>query len=439
MEQITYQKSIETRIVTDVLVVGGGAAGVTAAVAAARAGKRVLIVETNGAFGGVGTTGLVPAFAPFTDGERQLCAGIGGEIRAGVSRHKPIETYWTPIDAEELKLAYDRIVTGAGVQVLFFTTVVDVVATDGHIDYALLSSRTGLYAVRATVYIDCTGDGTLTALAGGKFALGDENGNVMPPTLCSLWGGLDLDAYIADKHNVNAKLNRAIEDGVFTFADRHLPGFFLKTEGYTGGNLGHIFDTDCIDEASMTHAMIWGRQSMEEYARFYREYVDGCADLRLLGTGEMLGVRESRRICCDYTLGVDDFLARADFDDEIGRYCYPVDIHIMNTDEAEMKRFEEEYRVKLRYKKGESYGIPYRSLVPVSFDNLLTAGRCMGTDRQMEASIRVMPGCFITGQAAGAAAALAVDAGGEVRRVDVTTLQRGLRESGAYLRDEIFA
>ena len=144
MKQIIYTKSVEIRMDTDVLVVGGGAAGVTAAVAAARAGKQVLLVETNGAFGGVGTTGLVPAFAPFTDGEHQLCAGIGGEIRAGVSRHKPIEAYWTPIDAEELKLAYDRIVVGAGVQVLFFTTVVDAVAVGGHIDYVLLSARRGM-------------------------------------------------------------------------------------------------------------------------------------------------------------------------------------------------------------------------------------------------------------------------------------------------------
>ena len=224
---------------------------------------------------------------------------------------------------------------------------------------------------------------------------------------------------------------------MFTFADRHLTGLFPKDTETFGGNIGHIFDTDCLDEASMTHAMMWGRKSMEEYLRFYREYVPGCDNMELVSTASLLGVRETRRIRCDYMLGVQDFLERACFDDEIGRYCYPVDIHVMNTDEEEYKRFLEEYNKSLHYEKGEAYGIPYRSLIPVSFDNVLTAGRCMGTDRQMEASIRVMPGCFITGQAAGTAAAMAVEAGGAVRSVDVKKLQKALAEDGAYLRKEL--
>ncbi|MBQ8402093.1 MAG: FAD-dependent oxidoreductase, partial [Clostridia bacterium] len=109
---------------------------------------------------------------------------------------------------------------------------------------------------------------------------------------------------------------------------------------------------------------------------------------------------------------------------------------IMNTDTDEYRRFQDEYK-NMRYEKGESYGIPYRSLVPVSFDNLLTAGRCMGTDRQMEASIRVMPGCFITGEAAGTAAALAVEQTADVRAVDTAVLQRTLAGNGAYMRAEL--
>ena len=171
--------------------------------------------------------------------------------------------------------------------------------------------------------------------------------------------------------------------------------------------------------------------------KFYREYVPGCDHIELVATAPLLGVRESRRIKCDYMLGVQDFLERACFEDEIGRYCYPVDIHVMNTDEEEYKRFLEEYNKSLHYEKGESYGIPYRSLIPVSFDNVLTAGRCMGTDRQMEASIRVMPGCYITGQAAGTAAAMACDGSGDVRHVDVKKLQKALAEDGAYLREEL--
>lgn len=430
-----YTKNLEVRDHADVLVIGGGAAGVTAAIAAARQGKKVLLVEANGALGGLGTTGMVPAFATFSDGKNMLCDGIGMEIRKQVSKAVPPETYWTPINAEELKRVYDAMVQEAGVQVLFFTTVADVIVNDRHVEGAVLTSKKGLYAVTADVFVDCSGDGTFTALAGGEFEVGDENGAVMPPTLCSLWAGVDPRKYRGV--SVQEHLEPAIADGVFTFADRHLTGLFPKESEACGGNIGHIFDTDCLDEASMTHAMMWGRRSMEEYLRFYREYVPGCDEIELVATAPMLGVRESRRIRCDYMLGVEDFLARADFEDEVGRYCYPVDIHVMNTDEAEYKRFLEEYNKSLHYEKGESYGIPYRSLIPVSFDNVLTAGRCMGTDRQMEASIRVMPGCYITGQAAGTAAAMAVSAGGNVRGVDVKELQRILLEGGAYLREEL--
>ena len=431
-----YTKNLEVRYHADVMVIGGGPAGVTAAVAAARHGKKVLLVEATGALGGLGTTGMVPAFATFSDGVNLLCGGIGMEIRKQVSKQFPPETYWTPIEAEELKRTYDAIVQEAGVQVLFFTTLADVIVSGRRVECAVLTSKRGLCAATADVFIDCSGDGMLAALAGGEFELGDENGAVMPPTVCSLWAGVDREAYKGV--SVAEQLEPAIADGVFTFADRHLTGLYPKDGKAYGGNIGHIFDTDCLDEASMTHAMMWGRKSMEEYLKFYREYVPGCDRIELVATAPLLGVRETRRIRCDYMLGVQDFLERAEFDDEIGRYCYPVDIHVMSTDEEEYKRFLEEYNKSLHYEKGESYGIPYRSLIPVSFDNVLTAGRCMGTDRQMEASIRVMPGCYITGQAAGTAAAMAVSkTDGDVRRVNVKELQKALACDGAYLREEL--
>ena len=431
-----YTKNLEVRYHADVMVIGGGPAGVTAAVAAARHGKKVLLVEATGALGGLGTTGMVPAFATFSDGVNLLCGGIGMEIRKQVSKKFPPETYWTPIEAEELKRTYDAIVQEAGVQVLFFTTLADVIVSGRRVECAVLTSKRGLCAATADVFVDCSGDGMLAALAGGEFELGDENGAVMPPTVCSLWAGVDRKAYKGV--SVAEQLEPAIADGVFTFADRHLTGLYPKDGKAYGGNIGHIFDTDCLDEASMTHAMMWGRKSMEEYLKFYREYVPGCDRIELVATAPLLGVRETRRIRCEYMLGVQDFLERAEFDDEIGRYCYPVDIHVMNTDEEEYKRFLEEYNKSLHYEKGESYGIPYRSLIPVSFDNVLTAGRCMGTDRQMEASIRVMPGCYITGQAAGTAAAMAVSkADGDVRGVNVKELQKALACDGAYLREEL--
>ena len=206
---------------------------------------------------------------------------------------------------------------------------------------------------------------------------------------------------------------------------------FLRDSGIGGGNLGHLFGMDPLDETSVTKGMLWGRLSMKEYEAYYKKYLKGFQNIRLCATAAIPGVRESRRIVCDYMLNIDDFMQRAVFDDEIGRYCYPIDIHVNDTSEEEYKRFSEEYE-NLRYAAGESYGIPYRSLIPVSLSNVLVAGRCMGTDKKMQASIRVMPGCFITGQAAGTAAAIAVDSG-DVRTVSIQELQKKLKENGAYL------
>lgn len=426
-----YQKELKQKYEADVFVAGGGPAGVSAAIAAARNGKSVFLAESQGSFGGVAAAGLVPAFAPFDDGVNVLASGIGYELRKQVSKDVPLNAYWTPIKVEEFKRTYDQMVIASGIKYSFFTTLCDVITNGDRVEGAILCAKSGMFTVKAKIYIDCTGDADLCAFGGGKYEYGDENGDVMPSTLCSLWANIDFS-----KRRVSddSRLEQAIKDGMFTKSDRHLPGVFKVNEvgGIGCGNIGHTFGTNPTDETSLTEAMTWGRKSLLEYDRYYREYLDGYENMTLVYTGNILGVRESRRVCCDYMLNVDDFVARAVFDDEIGRYCYPVDIHIMTDDPKEYERFKQEYEVKYHYKKGESYGIPYRSLIPVSFSNVLTAGRCIGTDRKMQASVRVMPGCFITGQAAGCAAALAVESE-DVRNIDTKLLQASLKKIGAYL------
>jgi len=427
-----YQKEIPQKYETDVFVAGGGAAGVTAAIAAARCGKRVFLAESTGCFGGVGTSGLVPAFAPFGDKVTLLAQGIGMEIRTQVSKDVPLEENWCPIRAEELKRTYDTMMTEAGVQFSFFTTLCDVLTCGDHIEGVVLCGKSGLFTVKAKQYIDCTGDGDLCAFGGGQFEMGDEEGDVMPATLCSLWSNIDFSR--ANPYQ-EIKLKDAVQDGIFTQPDLHLPGIqkAIEKKGIGGGNVGHVYGVNPTDELSLTQGMIQGRKIVPEYVKYYREYMkEGYEEIELISTASILGVRESRRIVCDYMLNVNDFLSRAVFEDEIGRYCYPVDIHPKNATAEEYEKFRKEYE-NLRYKPGESYGIPYRSLIASSFSNLLTAGRCMGTDRQMQASVRVMPGCFITGQAAGVAAAIACESG-ETRAVNIKELQKTLKETiHAYL------
>lgn len=423
-----YSKQLEDRYDVDVLVAGGGPAGVAAATAAARMGKSVLLVEASGCFGGMGTTGMVPLFAPFDDGVNVVAAGIGYEIRKNVSGGTPLTAYWTPINVEELKREYDRILVEAGVQVSLFTTVCDVICDGSRVQQVVLFAKSGMFAAKAKVYIDCTGDGDLCALGGGQYLIGDENHQVMPQTLCSLWA--NIGEWTEEPQN--KWISKAYAEGVLFQEDQHLPGIQSCGNGIGGGNVGHIYDTNPLDEVSVTKAMILGRRSVAEYHDYYKSYLNGYQNMALCVTANVLGVRESRRIVCDYMLNVEDFKKRAVFEDEIGRYCYPVDLHVKSTDKDAYEEFEKEYYSTLCYAKGESYGIPYRSLIPVSFDNVLVAGRCIGTDRKMQASVRVMPGCFITGQAAGVAASLSCGTE-NVRSVDVQAVQRALLALGAYL------
>lgn len=424
-----YKKSLTCKYETDVFVAGGGPSGVAAAVAAARLGKKVFLAEATGCFGGMGTSGLVPAFAPFDDGENIISGGIGYEIRERLAGSTPLRN-WTTLNIEELKREYDKIITESCIEFSFFTSVYDVVSDNGRVECVILGSKSGLFAVKAKVYIDCTGDGDLCAFAGADHELGDDDGNVMPQTLCSLWTDIE-------KEKCNEPWNKYVEqayrDGVLSNEDRHIPGFFHRNDGISSGNIGHTFGINPIDEKSLSRAMIDGRKSMLEFENYFKTYFTGYENMKLCSTASVLGVRESRRIVCDYMLNVNDFLSRAVFEDEIGRCCYPVDIHVMNTDKDEYERFREEYQEKLRYKKGESYGIPYRSLIPASLKNVLVAGRCIGTDRQMQASVRVMPCCFVTGQAAGAAAALSCESE-DVRNISVEKLQKILINLGAYIQ-----
>jgi len=200
-----------------------------------------------------------------------------------------------------------------------------------------------------------------------------------------------------------------------------------------GGNIGHTFGVDGTDEVSLTKALVWGRKSLKEYEKYYREYLKGFEKAHLVATGSLLGVRETRRITGDYVLSLDDYKRRATFEDEIGRYCYSIDLHPTrpgkDTYEQHRKEFDEEFR----YKSGESYGIPYRILTPRGLDNVLVAGRCVSSDRYVHGSIRVMPGCFITGQAAGIAAAIAAQKSLSTHKMDVKELQGRLKSFGAYL------
>lgn len=436
---IQVQRAVPVRHTVDVMVVGGGPAGMAAAVTAARQGCRVFLAEGHSCFGGMGTAGLLPLFVPFGDHQHFYADGFGRELSERlhqVDGHGPFTQYTEAAychcyRVEALKRVYDDLAVEAGIDFSFLTQTIGVEMDGDRVAYVLCTGKSGLFAVQAAVVIDCTGDGDVCAWAGAPFELGDAHGQMMPGSLCSLWTGVDWSAVNAAQQNHEAMLARAFADGVFTVEDPHLPGMYPVGRTIAGGNLVHTFDVDGTDERSLTQALLRGRRGQAEYERFYREYLTGYADLSLLITGSLPGVRESRRIMGDYVLNQADYTARAVFPDEIGRYNYWIDIHTSAPSPEEFAAHLQLRNNPLR--DGESYGIPYRSLLPRNVGNLLVAGRCISVDRAVQSSLRVMPGCFITGQAAGMAAALAVEGTLSPRAIDVPRLQRRLSAMGAYL------
>ncbi len=438
--QLTCTRTLEVRYKTDVLVAGGGPAGIASAVMCARVQRRlggsVLLLEQSGTFGGSSTLAGVPELMNFDDGRAFLARGFGEEVYRALYGTCPMDRSWPTVRPHALKRLYDDLARESGLRFLFYSRIVDVQMRDGAVTHVIVSGPDGLYAVETGFVVDCTGAGAVCVMAGCGFDYGDETGTPMPATLCSLWGGVDF----ARKGSDGANLAAALQAGMFSQYDTVLPGIkpTFPGVGVGGGNVGHCFGVRDTDAESLTRATVEGRARLDEYEAYYRRCVPGCENVVLMDSANWLGIRESRRIRCEKTLSEADFSDQTVRPDEIGRYSYPIDIHPMTADAAGMRGFARS--VSRRHADGESYGIPYGCLVPKGARNLLTAGRCIGADRAMQASVRVIPGCYITGQAAGVAAALCVRDKTDAAEADLPALRALLaeicRESAAKADDK---
>lgn len=431
----------------DVAVLGGGPAGLCAAVAAAQEGAEVLLVERYGFLGGMATAGLVNPFMAFQTAEphpptplplqgrgeaeqterlKLVNGGLLQEIIRRLAAAGGYEPREQAFDPETFKQVAQEMVLEAGVRLRLHTSLIGARAEEGRLRRAGLASKSGLESISAEVFIDATGDADLAAWAGAAYEQGrPEDGLCQPMTLNFRMGGVDPDR-LPPRAEINALYDAAKARGEIDNPRENVLWFYTTRRGEIHFNTTRVVGRQATDAEDLTAAELEARRQVREMVAFLQREVPGFADAYLLATGTQIGMRESRRILGDYVLTADDVLSARDFADGIARGCYPVDIHNPAGTGTVIQPVP----------PGKSYALPYRCLTPVGLRNLLVAGRPISCDHAAHSSLRVMPIAMNVGEAAGVAAGQALSASGETRAVDVDRLRQRLRARGAVL-DEV--
>jgi hypothetical protein len=426
----------------DVIVVGSGSAGSTAAIAAARTGASVLLVEKLPFLGGNSTAVLDTFYGFYTPGSQSLriVDSIPGEVvRELETLGRVVErpntygagtgvTYIT----EHLKVAWERLVTGAGVRVLLHAVVQDARVSDGRISEILLATKLGLRRASATTFVDASGDADLSYYAGFGF---ETAGEISPAqTLTATFRMINVDSAeraTINKDELRALMLQAAEDG-YDLPRRDGSDHITPIAGMTATVMTRLDSVTrdehgalrtVLDPDNLTAAEIAGRRQVIEYARFLVDRVPGYATAALGALSTQIGVRETRRVYGDYRVTREDVLGAASFDDQIALCGAPIEDHHSGDGTA-----------WAYLPDGEAMGIPLRSLIIRDARNVMVAGRCFSATHDAHASVRSMGQTMAMGQAAGTTAALAATTtGGEVRDVPVGTVQQTLRDAGAIL------
>ena len=411
----------------DVIVAGGGFAGVGAALAAARQGKKVLIFDRGNSFGGAAAEALVLPFMAYwtrseNDGEPRdyLTRGIFREI-CGRMKERGAMPDDKVFREEDLKLLLNRMLLEAGVEILFHAHLVGARAKDGAVEGITLALAEGLDEFEAKVYVDATGNADLAYLAGFSTRLGrEEDGLCQPMTLSFRVGGVDVPLWRQERPGLQEIYAREREAGRIKNPRENILTFYPPLPGVVHFNTTRVVKRDPTSSRDLTLAEIEAREQVFEMMDFLKKNAESFRNAYLLSTASTIGVRESRMIDGEYLLTAEDLKSCTVFEDTVAVANYDLDIH--NPEGTGTSHYY--------FKPGEYYGIPYRALIPKGAKNLLGGGRCISATHEAQASVRIMPICCSTGEAAGTAAALAVDSG-SVQTVDPQALRAILRQNGA--------
>ncbi len=410
----------------DVAVVGGGFAGVAAALAAARGGAEVILIEKSNCLGGAAVNCLVNPFMPYStklDGKKvDLSAGIFKEITDRLAIEDANEGYC--FSEEKLKYILNEMVLEAGVKLLFHATLSSAENADGHISSVSFTAKCGEVKILADHFIDCTGDARLAFLSGCPTTLGRPGDHLCQPmTLCFRVGNVDVKKFFESRPRLQELWKEAQADGKLLNPRENILVFTTPTDNILHFNTTRVVKKNPTDPFDVTEAEIIARRQVMEVYNFMKEHAGGFERSVLLSTAMEIGVRESRMIVGEYVLSEDDCRAFTKFEDGIAACNYDIDIH--NPEGTGTSHYY--------FPEGEYYTIPYRSLIPKGADNMLVAGRCISSDHGAQASYRIMPTVCTIGQAAGEAVALAIKTGCKPSQIDASELRKRLVENGAFI------
>ncbi|WP_201318873.1 FAD-dependent oxidoreductase [Paenibacillus sp. EPM92] len=452
----------------DVIVVGGGTAGAPAAIAAARNGAKVLVVEKNGYLGGASTSALVSPYANHYDAHGEpTIAGLFKEILDSLKEmgacHGPIRPKegnppWgknpviTPFDDEYLKFVLTKMAKDAGVSFLYHTLLKDVWVEDGVVKGITVFNKSGAHTLFSKVIVDCTGDADVAVKAGAKTVKGRErDGEKMPVTVYCRVGNVNVDRVEEEiKRNRDnfrwyaigsaegelpagsqrkqlfcsgfwQEIAAAKENGEYNIGRETLNLFTNVREGEVTVNATRVNFIDGTNASEVTAAEVELRYQTMSVVDFLRKRVPGFEKSFLIKTANEAGIRETHRIIGEYILTQEDVVKGTRFDDVVARGGYAIDIHNPGDSKSTWIQVD------------DSYDVPYRALLPVELEGLLVAGRCISATHEAAAAVRAMPSCVAIGEAAGTAAALATTKGLTPKTIDVQELKQVLTQNGVLL------
>ena len=415
----------------DVIVVGSGTAGTSAAIAAARHGAKTVLVERFGFLGGTSTQVLDTFYGYYTPGNvaYKVVGGIPDDVVTGLSRYDAAferpNTFGAgtgiTYDPMILRVVWENLALQAGVKLLYHSFCTDVIMDGQRISGVIVDGKRGLMKITAPVVIDATGDADVCHQAGAPY---ERAGDIDPAqTLTTTFRMIHVDtdkAKAFGKKAMWAKMEEAAASGKYELPRREGSWHITTQQGVIHTIMTRIADVDGTDPVALTAAEIEGRKQALEYVRFLHDLVPGYEQAQLSWLNPSIGVRETRRVYGRYRLTRDDCLSARKFEDAIGACGAPIEDHSPGTDTT-----------WIYLPDGMTYDIPYRTLLPNEVDGLLVAGRCFSATHDAHASCRSMAQTMTMGQAAGVAAAIAVKNAQHPHEINVPALQDELRQMGA--------